>query len=104
MVLGMLNGILPCGLSFIALTFCLTLSEPMEGFGFMLVFGIGTLPAMVVLPSVINVVVNKFNWQISRITTSLLIASGGLLVVRVFLTALTHAHSIQEGVDIVLCR
>lgn len=104
MILGMLNGILPCGLTFIALTYCLTMREPIQGFGFMLMFGLGTMPAMLGLPSLIHVLVNKLNWQVRKITTVLLIVSGSLLVVRAFLTTMAHAHSIQEGVDIVLCR
>ncbi|MEQ8424770.1 MAG: sulfite exporter TauE/SafE family protein, partial [Cyclobacteriaceae bacterium] len=42
--LGMLNGLLPCGLTYLALTFCFTLSYAFEGFLFMLVFGLGTIP------------------------------------------------------------
>jgi sulfite exporter TauE/SafE len=102
--LGTLNGLLPCGLTFIALTFCLTLSGPLDGFVFMFLFGAGTLPAMFGLPALINMLVNKLNWRLGRITTVLLIVSGSLLVARVFLTTMAHADSIQEGVDIVLCR
>ena len=104
LVLGMLNGMLPCGLTFIALTFCLTLEGPIHGFTFMMLFGAGTLPAMFGLPVVINALVNKLNWNLGGVTTTLLIASGGLLIARVFLVTYTHAHSISEGVDILLCR
>src|SRR5688572_6998809 len=33
-LLGSLNGVLPCGLSFLALTYCLTLAGPADGFIF----------------------------------------------------------------------
>jgi sulfite exporter TauE/SafE len=104
LILGALNGILPCGLTFLALTYCLTLSGPLDGFTFMLFFGMGTLPAMIGLPSLINLLIVKLNWRLTRITAALMIASGILLVARVFMTTYAHADSIQEGVDIVLCR
>jgi len=34
--MGTINGFLPCGLTFIALLFCLTMKEPWEGFVYML--------------------------------------------------------------------
>ena len=37
-MMGMLNGLLPCGLTYLALTYCLTLPNGMDGFVFMLIF------------------------------------------------------------------
>lgn len=104
LLLGTLNGILPCGLTFLALTYCVTLNSPFEGFSFMMLFGIGTFPAMFGLPSVINILIAKFNLNVSRVTTILLIVSGCILVVRVFVITYAQANSIQDGIDIVLCR
>lgn len=103
-VLGLFNGMLPCGFTFIALTFCLAFNGPLEGFVFMMLFGMGTLPAMFGLPVLWSAVSKKLNWNLNKVTTVLLIASGGLLIARVFLVAATHANSVSEGVDIVLCR
>jgi sulfite exporter TauE/SafE len=44
--MGMLNGFLPCGMTLIALSYCLILAGPIDGFNFMLLFGVGTLPVM----------------------------------------------------------
>jgi hypothetical protein len=43
---GMLNGILPCGMVYLALAGALTMESSLLGAGFMLSFGLGTLPAM----------------------------------------------------------
>jgi sulfite exporter TauE/SafE len=48
--LGTLNGILPCGLVYVAIMGALATGEPSSGAEFMLFFGIGTLPAMISLP------------------------------------------------------
>ncbi|MGY6560900.1 MAG: sulfite exporter TauE/SafE family protein [Luteibaculaceae bacterium] len=44
--LGMLNGFLPCSLVYFALTGAIITGSPTNGALFMLLFGLGTLPAM----------------------------------------------------------
>jgi uncharacterized protein len=103
--LGSLNGVLPCGLSFLALTYCITLKGPVDGFVFMSSFGLGTLPVMLGFTTVFYWVINKFKVQVKSMTTGLLVLSGFLLIGRVFFIHLPHAESIQQHVvDIVLCR
>jgi uncharacterized protein len=46
LLLGMANGLLPCGMVYIALASTLSLSGIGESVGFMAMFGAGTLPAM----------------------------------------------------------
>lgn len=103
-ILGSLNGILPCGLTFLALTYCLTLNSPAESFYFMILFGLGTLPAMAGLTAILMDLVKRFNISLRKLTTSMLILSGCLLIARVFLF---HHHTLPEQhglVDIILCR
>jgi uncharacterized protein len=103
--LGALNGLLPCGLTFLALSFCITLTLPIEGFIYMFVFGVGTLPVMLGLVSIIDIVKNKMRWNINKITTGLMILSGILLIARVFLVHLPESHTHEMNVvDIVICR
>jgi uncharacterized protein len=104
-LLGSLNGVLPCGLSFLALTYCLTLAGPINGFIFMIAFGIGTLPVMLGLTSVFYWLIARLKFDAGRMTTGMLILSGLLLIARVYVVHVAHAPSLQEGVaDIVLCR
>jgi sulfite exporter TauE/SafE len=44
--LGMLNGLLPCGSTYLALTGTLATQTPFAGATYMLLFGLGTLPAL----------------------------------------------------------
>jgi sulfite exporter TauE/SafE len=46
LLLGMANGLLPCGMVYIALASTLSFGNAAESFGFMAMFGAGTLPAM----------------------------------------------------------
>lgn len=43
---GMLNGLLPCGMVYMALAGAIATGDAFKGAGFMFVFGLGTLPAM----------------------------------------------------------
>jgi len=104
LLLGMINGLLPCGLTIIAFTYCVTLKGPLDGFNFMMLFGIGTLPAMLGLTSVIIGLVKKFKINTQQFNTGLMMLSGVLLIIRVFVVATMQAHQTGDGViDIVLC-
>ncbi|QNL48699.1 sulfite exporter TauE/SafE family protein [Olivibacter sp. SDN3] len=45
-MVGLLNGLLPCGMVYMALATALNTSTPADGFLFMLMFGAGTLPLL----------------------------------------------------------
>ncbi|MCD9020052.1 sulfite exporter TauE/SafE family protein [Parachryseolinea silvisoli] len=101
--LGMLNGLLPCGLTAVAWSYCITLRGPLDGFNFMLLFGLGTAPAMIGLPSVFLWVARSFHISTRVLTTSLLVVSAVLLIARVWLTHPAPAATNAET-DIMLCR
>ena len=82
-LLGALNGLLPCGLTFIALTSCLILPDAWDGFYFMVIFGAGTLPVMLGFLSLVQFLIARFKISFQRVNTIMLIAAGGLLIARV---------------------
>ena len=49
LLLGMANGLLPCGMVYVAIAAALTASAISEGVLFMAIFGLGTLPAMMAI-------------------------------------------------------
>lgn len=102
--LGGLNGLLPCGLTFVALSFCLTLTTPFDGFFYMFLFGMGTLPVMLGFVSIAGFVASKLKWDIKKITTGLMAISAILLIVRVFILHSPEGHEAHNLVDIIICR
>ncbi len=102
-MLGALNGVLPCGLTIIALTWCLTLRGPLDGFNFMLLFGAGTLPVMLGLTGILPALARKRHWNIHRLTTSMIILSGCVLIARVFLVHLPHEPA-GNLMEIIMCQ
>jgi uncharacterized protein len=102
--MGIMNGLLPCGLTFLALTSCITLSGPVDGFIFMAAFGAGTLPVMFGLVSFLPFLAKQLNVSAARLSTIMLIAAGCLLIARVLLFNPTvHAATPDSG-QIVICQ
>lgn len=105
-LLGFLNGILPCGLTFAALVVALTFGA-WQSAAFMIAFGIGTLPVMIGLTAGLNYLIRHFNFSLARMASVLLFVSGCLLITRALVQHETHTSSLShkhELVDIVLCR
>jgi sulfite exporter TauE/SafE len=105
--LGMLNGLLPCGLTYLALTYCLTLDSLKEGFFFMLVFGAGTLPVMVGLLWVLGVTLDKVKLNYRKVSMVVMIGIGSLLIGRALFSHVHHAEQRAQNDTIaeeVLCR
>lgn len=104
-LLGTLNGLLPCGLTYLALAYALTAPGAVNGFSYMLAFGTGTLPAMVGVPLLVSPLLRKLDIRLPKFNAAILILTGLLLVARNFI----HIHTGQPIVvevhpDIPLCR
>lgn len=97
--MGALNGLLPCGLTYFALTYCITLPNATQGFLFMVLFGMGTLPAMLGLPSLIQSLAAKAKWRMQRLSIVVMIFLGAMLVIRsvYFYQSDVHAPSAQAS-------
>lgn len=104
-LLGSINGLLPCGLTFLALSYCLILQGPADGFFFMLLFGAGTLPVMLGFTGVFQWIIQRLNYNVKNLTAGLLALSGILLIARVFIFHAPKALTMKDHViDIVICR
>lgn len=64
--LGMLNGLLPCGLVYVALSASLPLGSIGKSALFMALFGLGTSPALLAVGSLAGWIKTKLRWQSYR--------------------------------------
>ncbi len=81
-IIGLLNGFLPCGLVYIALAGALVSTSPLNGALYMLIFGIGTIPALLVLSLLGNFVSMTFRRALQKMIPFLIILIGILFVLR----------------------
>lgn len=65
-LLGILNGFLPCGLVYLALAGAFVVSEPLLSSAYMMLFGIGTFPAMMLFGAIILKMKQKFNINFNK--------------------------------------
>ena len=80
--IGMLNGLLPCGLVYVALVNSLLVTNPWEGFVFMSMFGLGTLPALFVLPLATRFFSFRPLTRLKKVVPFLIFGLGVFLVIR----------------------
>jgi len=82
MLIGLLNGILPCGFVYLALAGAATTTGPLEGALFMALFGLGTLPMMLGIAITGAMVSLKARGFINRLSPLIAIALAVLLIHR----------------------
>jgi len=92
LAMGMLNGLLPCGLTYLAMTYCFILPDFNEGFWFMILFGIGTWPVMIGFTWLLGIGFAKLKVNYQRITTVVFIMIGVWLLARVMISHPMDSH------------
>lgn len=95
---GVLNGLLPCGLIYLAAAGAVLAGGMGASVRFMVLFGLGTLPMLLVL-SVLSHQSPKLSRRFSNLTTPIALISGMLLIMRgVMVEHPDLSHLIQSHV------
>ena len=81
---GFLNGFLPCGMVYMALAGAIATARPSQGFLYMVIYGIGTVPLMTVLLYFKNAFSLKFRNKIQKAIPVFVVLIGLLFVLRGF--------------------
>lgn len=79
---GVLNGILPCGMVYMALATALNTGSGVQGARFMLLFGLGTLPLMLTTALLGNVIRRAIPFRLSRWLPFLFLVMGIWFILR----------------------
>lgn len=80
--LGLLNGLLPCGLVYAALAYSLTYQSALKGGMFMAVFGIGTVPVLSLIGLGTGIFSNKYRTGMTRIVGWVVVLFGVYTMMR----------------------
>ncbi|WP_420150617.1 sulfite exporter TauE/SafE family protein [Spirosoma sp.] len=81
-LLGVLNGLLPCGFTYLALAGTLATNTPLAGASYMLLFGLGTLPALLGVNLTINWLTNVGRQRLNHILSIATLVVAFLLIGR----------------------
>jgi hypothetical protein len=81
-VIGLLNGLLPCGLVYMALAGAIATGGVVSGALFMFIFGLGTLPMLLLLSLAGNVVTGSFKSKINKAIPYVIFIVGVLFILR----------------------
>ncbi|MDQ6989442.1 MAG: sulfite exporter TauE/SafE family protein [Mariprofundaceae bacterium] len=81
-MVGLLNGLLPCGLVYAGLALSMASGDVLLGAAMMLAFGLGTVPAMSVVPVVLRSASPKLRGRLLKVAAILLIMLGVLTLLR----------------------
>ena len=80
---GMLHGFLPCGTVYLALAGALSTGEIFSGVFYMFIFGLGTLPFLLIIKAFGQVFFSKITFKFHQIMISVFAFSlAGLLIIR----------------------
>ena len=79
---GILNGFLPCGMVYMALTASLASGGILQSATFMALFGLGTLPFMFAVVLLGNLMTTAFRLKILKFVPVMMILLGGLFILR----------------------
>ena len=82
LITGLVNGLLPCGLVYMALLGALGMSTPVNASLFMILFGLGTFPLMFLVGYLGNVLKPNFRAKIQKAIPILVFCMGVLFVLR----------------------
>ncbi|MBC7488338.1 MAG: sulfite exporter TauE/SafE family protein [Cytophagaceae bacterium] len=81
-ILGMLNGLLPCGMVYAALIGAMAAGDTVSGTLFMTAFGLGTIPLMLTVSYAGNILSNKWKYRLNNLSPIFIFAVGALLILR----------------------
>jgi len=88
---GLVNGLLPCGLVYAALSLALAAGNAVNATLMMVSFGLGTIPAMMFVPSVFHKMTPDLRQTSMRVAAALIMLMGLITFSRSFM----HAQHMQ---------
>ncbi len=82
LVLGLVNGLLPCGLVYVGLAGALALGNPLESAVFMAAFGLGTVPVMITIILAGDLISLQWRAKVRKLMPVMFAIMGVLFILR----------------------
>jgi len=97
--IGLLNGLLPCGLVYIALAGALATGHAGTGTLYMLLFGLGTIPMLLALGVAGNMVSTAARHKINRLIPVLVVVVGIFFILRGLNLGIPYLSPTKEKIE-----
>jgi len=81
-IVGLINGLLPCGLVYLAVAGAINTNEVEMGIAFMMLFGLGTTPMLLGISLMGSVISLKWKKKVSKVIPAFIILLGLLFILR----------------------
>lgn len=98
---GILNGFLPCGMVYMALTASLAAGGIAQGASFMALFGLGTLPFMFAVVMAGNLMTQAFRLKVLKVIPVVMIVLGGLFILRGMEVGIPYVSPKKEALKVI---
>lgn len=80
--LGLLNGLLPCGLVYMAVIGAIASGDALQGSLYMVLFGLGTVPVMTLAVFAVNTLNTKTRIKLTKVIPIFVVILGVLFIIR----------------------
>lgn len=80
--IGLLNGLLPCGLVYVAIAGAINTNQVISGALFMVLFGLGTIPMMILISLAGNMIGSKLRAGMRKVVPYFVVLLGILFILR----------------------
>jgi sulfite exporter TauE/SafE len=80
--IGLLNGLLPCGLVYMGVAGAIATGDPLKGSTFMMAFGLGTLPAMLFITMASHLITLNVRNRMRKAVPFFVVAMACMLILR----------------------
>jgi len=81
-MIGILNGLLPCGLVYVAVAGAISSGNVLNGALFMMLFGLGTVPLLLTASLASNVIGQRIRMKMQRVVPYFVFMLGVLFILR----------------------
>ena len=81
-LIGLLNGLLPCGLVYVAIAGAINTNDTLDGIIYMIIFGLGTLPVMAAIPLIGNLIGKNIRKRFSKVLSIFIVMLGIIFILR----------------------
>ncbi len=82
LIIGLLNGLLPCGLVYVAIAGAINTNDFVNGIAFMVMFGFGTIPIMMSVSLLGNLIGSGFKQKMNKVIPVFIVILGILFILR----------------------